>query len=40
MEQLGPYTGPLFLASSILYALAMRSREEAAKERQEGAHNR
>lgn len=40
MENLGAYAGPLFLGGSLLYALGMRSREGAAKERQEGAHNR
>lgn len=40
MEKLGAYAGPLFMAGSLLYALGMRSRQEAAKERQEGAHNR
>lgn len=40
MEQLGAYAGPLFMAGSLLYALGMRQKQEAAKERQEGAHNR
>lgn len=40
MEKLGAYAGPLFMAGSLLYALGMRSRQEAAKERLEGAHNR